>query len=57
MGPCRANRSRDTAPRVFGTLALLDLAVAAVVVAQRMLMEYFGEHLLGDYYRGNGEIK
>ena len=24
---------------------------------QRMLMEYFGEHLLGDYYRGNGEIK
>jgi len=24
---------------------------------QRMLMEYFAEHLLGDYYRGNGEIK
>ena len=22
-----------------------------------MLMEYFAEHLLGDYYRGNGEIK
>jgi len=24
---------------------------------QRMLMEYFAEHLLGDYYRGNAEIK
>ncbi len=24
---------------------------------QRMLMEYFGEHLLGDYYRSSGEIK
>ncbi|MCA0374830.1 MAG: S9 family peptidase [Gemmatimonadetes bacterium] len=24
---------------------------------QRMLMEYFAEHLLGDYFRGNGEIK
>ncbi len=24
---------------------------------QRMLMEYFAEHLLGDYYRGGGEIK
>lgn len=24
---------------------------------QRMLMEYFAEHLLGDYYRGNSEIK
>ena len=24
---------------------------------QRMLMEYFAEHLLGDYYRGNGEMK
>ncbi len=24
---------------------------------QRMLMEYFAEHLLGDYYRGTGEIK
>ncbi|WP_026848629.1 S9 family peptidase [Gemmatimonas phototrophica] len=24
---------------------------------QRMLMEYFAEHLMGDYYRGNGEIK
>ena len=23
---------------------------------QRMLMEYFGEHLLGDYYRAGGEI-
>ena len=23
---------------------------------QRMLMEYFAEHLLGDYYRGGGEI-
>ncbi len=22
-----------------------------------MMMEYFAEHLLGDYYRGNGEIK
>lgn len=24
---------------------------------QRMLMEYFAEHLLGDYYRGNAEIR
>lgn len=24
---------------------------------QRMLMEYFAEHLMGDYYRGNAEIK
>ena len=24
---------------------------------QRMLMEYFAEHLLGDYLRGNAEIK
>ena len=24
---------------------------------QRMLMEFFAEHLLGDYYRGNGEIR
>lgn len=24
---------------------------------QRMLMEYFAEHLMGDYYRGNSEIR
>jgi len=24
---------------------------------QRMLLEYFAEHLLGDYYKGSGEIK
>ncbi len=24
---------------------------------QRMLMEYFAEHLMGDYYRGNAEIR
>jgi dipeptidyl aminopeptidase/acylaminoacyl peptidase len=24
---------------------------------QRMLMEYFAEHLLGDYYRGSAEIR
>ncbi len=24
---------------------------------QRMLMEYFAEHLMGDYYRGNSDIK
>jgi len=24
---------------------------------QRMLMEYFAEHLLGDYYRSNAEIR
>ena len=24
---------------------------------QRMLMEYFAEHLIGDYYRGNAEIR
>ncbi len=27
------------------------------VYNQRMLMEYFAEHLLGDYYRGNAEIR
>lgn len=27
------------------------------VYNQRMLMEYFAEHLMGDYYRGNAEIK
>ena len=30
---------------------------AVGVYNQRMLMEYFAEHLLGDYYRGNAEIK
>ena len=27
------------------------------VYNQRMLMEYFAEHLMGDYYRGNADIK
>ena len=27
------------------------------VYNQRMLMEYFAEHLMGDYYRGNAEIR